>query len=57
MRSRSQHGHIADSGNYTATPRIGQTNSMPEIEGASTTNIIDKVLQVYRSAYEAGKKD
>jgi hypothetical protein len=30
---------------------------MPQIEGASTTNIIDKVLQVYRSAGEAGKKD
>ena len=35
----------------------GRVAIMPEIEGASTTNIIDKVLQVYRSAYEAGKKD
>jgi D-beta-D-heptose 7-phosphate kinase/D-beta-D-heptose 1-phosphate adenosyltransferase len=35
----------------------GRVAIMPEIEGASTTNIIDKVLQVYRSADEAGKKD
>jgi D-beta-D-heptose 7-phosphate kinase/D-beta-D-heptose 1-phosphate adenosyltransferase len=34
----------------------GRVAIMPEIEGASTTNIIDKVLQVYRSADEAGKK-
>jgi D-beta-D-heptose 7-phosphate kinase/D-beta-D-heptose 1-phosphate adenosyltransferase len=33
----------------------GRVAIMPEIEGASTTNIIDKVLQVYRSADEAGK--
>ncbi len=35
----------------------GRVAIMPMIEGASTTNIIDKVLQVYRSADEAGKKD
>ena len=35
----------------------GRVAIMPEIEGASTTNIIDKVLQVYRSADEAGKRD
>jgi rfaE bifunctional protein nucleotidyltransferase chain/domain len=35
----------------------GRVAIMPQIEGASTTNIIDKVLQVYRSADEAGKKD
>ena len=34
----------------------GRVAIMPQIEGASTTNIIDKVLQVYRSADEAGKK-
>ena len=34
----------------------GRVAIMPEIEGASTTNIIDKVLQVYRSADEAGKR-
>ena len=34
----------------------GRVAIMPEIEGASTTNIIDKVLQVYRSADEAEKK-
>jgi D-beta-D-heptose 7-phosphate kinase/D-beta-D-heptose 1-phosphate adenosyltransferase len=34
----------------------GRVAIMPEIEGASTTNIIDKVLQVYRSAAEAGKR-
>ena len=34
----------------------GRVAIMPEIEGASTTNIIDKVLQVYRLADEAGKK-
>jgi len=33
----------------------GRVAIMPEIEGASTTNIIDKVLQAYRSADEAGK--
>jgi D-beta-D-heptose 7-phosphate kinase/D-beta-D-heptose 1-phosphate adenosyltransferase len=33
----------------------GRVAIMPEIEGASTTNIIDKVLHVYRSADEAGK--
>jgi D-beta-D-heptose 7-phosphate kinase/D-beta-D-heptose 1-phosphate adenosyltransferase len=33
----------------------GRVAVMPEIEGASTTNIIDKVLQAYRSADEAGK--
>jgi len=31
----------------------GRVAIMPEIEGASTTNIIDKVLQVYLSADEA----
>jgi D-beta-D-heptose 7-phosphate kinase/D-beta-D-heptose 1-phosphate adenosyltransferase len=35
----------------------GRVAIMPEIEGASTTNIIDKVLQVYRSGNEAGKRD
>jgi len=34
----------------------GRVAIMPEIEGASTTNIIDKVLQVYRSGDEAGKR-
>lgn len=34
----------------------GRVAIMPEIEGASTTNIIDKVLQVYRSGVEAGKR-
>jgi rfaE bifunctional protein nucleotidyltransferase chain/domain len=34
----------------------GQVAIMPEIEGASTTNIIDRVLQVYRSGDEAGKR-
>lgn len=34
----------------------GRVAIMPEIEGASTTNIIDKVLLVYRSADEAGKR-
>ena len=34
----------------------GRVAIMPEIEGASTTNIIDKVLQVYRSDDEAGKR-
>jgi D-beta-D-heptose 7-phosphate kinase/D-beta-D-heptose 1-phosphate adenosyltransferase len=34
----------------------GRVAIIPEIEGASTTNIIDKVLQVYRSGDEAGKK-
>ena len=34
----------------------GRVAIMPEIEGASTTNIIDKVLQVYRSADEAGER-
>jgi D-beta-D-heptose 7-phosphate kinase/D-beta-D-heptose 1-phosphate adenosyltransferase len=33
----------------------GRVAVMPEIEGASTTNIIDKVLQVYRSGSGAGK--
>ena len=33
----------------------GRVAIMPEIEGASTTNIIDKVLQVYRSSEGAGK--
>lgn len=33
----------------------GRVAVMPEIEGASTTNIIDKVLQVYRSGDGAGK--
>jgi len=33
----------------------GRVAVMPEIEGASTTNIIDKVLQVYRSGGGAGK--
>jgi len=33
----------------------GRVAIMPEIEGASTTNIIDKVLQAFRSADEAGK--
>ena len=33
----------------------GRVAIMPEIEGASTTNIIDKVLQVYRSDDGAGK--
>jgi len=35
----------------------GRVAIMPEIEGASTTNIIDKVLQVYRSGDGAGKED
>jgi len=34
----------------------GRVAIMPMIEGASTTNIIDKVLQVYRSGDEAGKR-
>ena len=34
----------------------GRVAIMPEIEGASTTNIIDKVLQVYRSGDGAGKE-
>jgi rfaE bifunctional protein nucleotidyltransferase chain/domain len=34
----------------------GRVAIMPEIEGASTTNIIDRVLQVYRSCDEAGKR-
>ena len=34
----------------------GRVAIMPEIEGASTTNIIDKVLQVYRSGDEAEKR-
>ena len=34
----------------------GRVAIMPEIEGATTTNIIDKVLQVYRSGDEAGKR-
>jgi len=33
----------------------GRVAVMPEIEGASTTNIIDKVLQVYCSGGGAGK--
>ncbi len=33
----------------------GRVAVMPEIEGASTTNIIDKVLQVYRSGDGEGK--
>jgi D-beta-D-heptose 7-phosphate kinase/D-beta-D-heptose 1-phosphate adenosyltransferase len=35
----------------------GRVAIMPVIEGASTTNIIDKVLQVYRSGDGAGKGD
>jgi D-beta-D-heptose 7-phosphate kinase/D-beta-D-heptose 1-phosphate adenosyltransferase len=35
----------------------GRVAVMPEIEGASTTNIIDKVLQVYRPGDGAGKTD
>jgi D-beta-D-heptose 7-phosphate kinase/D-beta-D-heptose 1-phosphate adenosyltransferase len=35
----------------------GRVAIMPEIEGASTTNIIDKVLQVYRSGDGAEKED
>jgi rfaE bifunctional protein nucleotidyltransferase chain/domain len=34
----------------------GRVAIMPEIEGASTTNIIDKVLQVYHSGNEGGKR-
>jgi D-beta-D-heptose 7-phosphate kinase/D-beta-D-heptose 1-phosphate adenosyltransferase len=34
----------------------GRVAIMPMIEGASTTNIIDKVLQVYGSGDEAGKR-
>jgi rfaE bifunctional protein nucleotidyltransferase chain/domain len=34
----------------------GRVAIMPQIEGASTTNIIDKVLQIHRSADEAGKR-
>jgi D-beta-D-heptose 7-phosphate kinase/D-beta-D-heptose 1-phosphate adenosyltransferase len=34
----------------------GRVAIMPQIEGASTTNIIDKVLQIHCSADEAGKR-
>jgi D-beta-D-heptose 7-phosphate kinase/D-beta-D-heptose 1-phosphate adenosyltransferase len=35
----------------------GRVAVMPEIEGASTTNIIEKVLQIYGSREDAGKEN